>query len=66
MKVIVEIPEEEYELCKKQYDTECLDVLMITVKYGTPLVEWLSSFNTDSASVCFNKIQELKRECENK
>lgn len=26
--------------------------------------EWLSSFNTDSAPICFNKIQELKRECE--
>lgn len=39
MKIVVEIPEEEYEFCKKQYDTECLDVLMIAVKYGTPLPE---------------------------
>lgn len=37
MQVIIDIPEEEYELCKSQYDTECLDVLMIAVKYGTPL-----------------------------
>ena len=28
---------EEYEFCKKQWDTECLDILMIAVKYGTPL-----------------------------
>ena len=28
------------------------------------LKEWLSSFNTDSAPICFNKIQDLKRECE--
>ena len=34
------------------------------VMNGTPLKEWLSSFNTDSAPQCFNKIQELKRECE--
>lgn len=39
MKIVIEIPEEEYEFCKKQYDTECLDVLMIAVKYGTPLPE---------------------------
>lgn len=28
------------------------------------IAAWLSSFNTDSAPICFNKIQELKRECE--
>ena len=37
MKLIIDIPEEEYALCKKQWDTECLDTLMIAVKYGTPL-----------------------------
>lgn len=37
MKLVIDIPEEEYEFCKRQWDTECLDVLMIAVKYGTPL-----------------------------
>ncbi len=37
MKIVIDIPEEEYKLCKRQYDTECLDTLMIAVKYGTPL-----------------------------
>ena len=37
IEVVIKIPEEEYELCKRQYDTECLDTLMIAVKYGTPL-----------------------------
>ena len=37
MQVVIDIPEEEYALCKKQWDTECLDTLMIAVKYGTPL-----------------------------
>lgn len=37
MQIIIDIPEEEYEFCKKQWDTECMDVLMIAVKYGTPL-----------------------------
>ena len=30
------------------------------VKSGAPFKKWLESFNTESASVCFNKIQELK------
>ena len=35
--IVIKIPEEEYALCKKQWDTECLDTLMIAVKYGTVL-----------------------------
>jgi len=37
MQIVIDIPEEEYALCKRQWDTECLDTLMIAVKYGTPL-----------------------------
>lgn len=37
IEIVIKIPEEEYEFCKRQYDTECLDVLMTAVKYGTPL-----------------------------
>ena len=37
MQIVIDISEEEYELCKKQWDTECLDALMIAVKYGIPL-----------------------------
>ena len=37
MQIVIDIPEEEYELCQRFGDTECLDVLMIAVKYGTPL-----------------------------
>lgn len=37
IELVIKIPEEEYEFCKKQWDTECLDILMIAVKYGTPL-----------------------------
>lgn len=62
MKVIIDIPDEIY----KKYMDERIrttDVLR-AVSLGTPLKEWLDSFNTDSAPICFNKIQELKRECE--
>lgn len=37
IELVIKISEEEYEFCKRQYDTECLDVLMIAVKYGVPL-----------------------------
>lgn len=37
MQIVIDIPEDEYEFCKRQWDTECDDVLMIAVKYGTPL-----------------------------
>lgn len=37
MQIVIDIPEEEYKLCKRQWDTECDDVLMIAVKYGVPL-----------------------------
>ena len=62
MKLIVDIPDEIY---KKYMDERIrtIDVLH-AVSHGTTLKEWLSSFNTDSAPICFNKIQELKRECE--
>lgn len=39
IELVIKIPEEEYKLCKRQYDTECLDTLMIAVKYGIPLPE---------------------------
>lgn len=37
MEIVIKIPNEEYEFCKRQWDTECLDTLMIAVKYGVPL-----------------------------
>lgn len=37
MQIVIDIPEDEYEFCKRQYDTECLDGLTIAVKYDTPL-----------------------------
>ena len=37
IELVIKISEEEYAFCKKQWDTECLDTLMIAVKYGTPL-----------------------------
>lgn len=52
MQIVIEIPEEEYALCKKQWDTECLDTLMIAVKYGTPLDEVLDKIRSEIKTKC--------------
>lgn len=66
MKLIFDIPDEIYESISRCGVIDTFDKIPIgfAIKNGTPLKEWLSSFNTDSAPICFNKIQELKRECE--
>jgi len=64
MKLIIDIPKEMIisiaEGCfgakYNMYD------IVGCVMNGTPLKEWLSSFNTDSATQCFNAVQELKKE----
>ena len=35
------------------------DILEV-IRNGTPLKEWLSTFNTDSATECFTAVQRLK------
>jgi len=65
------LPDYNYRYSKKEEDFShyklhvAMDIpLGFAIKNGRPLKEWLSSFNTDSAPICFNKIQDLKRECE--
>lgn len=61
MKLIVDISDEMYQTVKN--DNWCGNhIIGETIRKGTPLKEWLESFNTDSAPQCFNKIQELKKE----
>lgn len=65
MKLVIDISKDIYEHAKeKSEDSNDEWDAMRAIANGTPLKEWLSSFNTDSAPICFNKIQELKRECE--
>lgn len=72
MKLIVDIDDEIYDVLYVDYvfytpirnGKTFFFKLQKCIAKGTPLKEWLDSFNTDSASICFNKIQELKRECE--
>ena len=67
MKIVINIDEEDYERLKEYKKAPFCSLTSRAyeaIANGTPLKEWLSSFNTDSAPICFNKIQELKRECE--
>ncbi len=57
MKLIIDIHEKDYQSIKNGHiPFSVLDAIM----KGTPLKEWLSSFNTDSATECFTAVQRLK------
>lgn len=58
MKLIVDIPIDEYEHIV--YEDDGIDELREKIADSIPLKEWLGSFNTDSATECFTAIQKLK------
>ena len=64
MKLIVDIPDEIY---KKYMDdrVRVTDVLH-AVRHGTSLKDWLSTFNTDSATACYTAVQRLKESVNDK
>ena len=63
MQVIIDISEEIYAECKGDvYYPDTGGELFDAVRNGTPISEWLSSFNTESAPKCFEAVQKLKME----
>ena len=57
MQIFIDIHEKDYQSMKNGHiPFSVLDVIM----KGTPLKEWLLSFNTDSATECFTAVQRLK------
>ena len=57
MELVIKIHEKDYQSIKNGHiPFSVLDVIM----KGTPLKEWLSTFNTDSATECFTAVQRLK------
>ena len=61
MKIMIDISKHIYEHAKEksedgndEWDT------MRAVANGTSLKDWLSTFNTDSATECFTAVQRLK------
>lgn len=66
MKLIIDIDDEDYKRIQDIPDVfnSLTPRTYSAIRNGTPLKEWLDSFNTDSAPQCFNKIQDLKREVE--
>ena len=59
MKLIIDISKRDYDFLKRGHVTFSA---VPGIQNAIPLKEWLDSFNTDSAAVCFNVIQELKKE----
>ena len=65
MKIVIDISEEIYAECKGDvYYPDTGGELFEAVRNGTPISEWLSSFNTESAPKCFEAVQKLKMEVE--
>lgn len=57
MKLIIDMHEKDYQSIKNGHiPFSVLDVIM----KGTPLKEWLSTFNTESATACYTAVQRLK------
>lgn len=63
MKVIIDIPNDTQENMKKGFVSfyEKDRALLRAIQEGKPVKDWLSSFNTDSITECFEAIQELKK-----
>ena len=63
MKVMIDISNDTQENMKKGFmsfyekDRELLRAIL----EGEPVKDWLSTFNTDSVTECFEAIQELKK-----
>lgn len=66
MEIVIKISEDVYTRLfdKGIQDNEIAidDICEIAraLRLGKPLKEWLSSFNTDSATECFTAVQRLK------
>ena len=68
MELIIDIPDKMYQEIKKidclisgrRNGKNMLYVLLNSIKNGTPLTEWLNSFDTSSATKCFEAVNILK------
>lgn len=71
IELVIKIPEEKYQGIINRAE-EILDestfcsprYLYLAVLDGTPLTEWLNSFNTESATKCFEAVNILKERLE--
>jgi hypothetical protein len=65
MKLIVDINEDIY-IRLSDSDIELImddiDTISTAIRNGVKVKTWLNSFNTDSATDCFNAVQRLKAE----
>ena len=62
MQMIINIPEHIAIYLKEDYEGD--NFVYKILKNGVSLEEWLSTFNTNSATECFTAVQELKKRLE--
>lgn len=63
MKTLIDISDETYKevMDRTEFDTLTLGIKLIEiVQNSTPIKDWLSTFNTESATECFTAVQQLK------
>lgn len=65
MKLIIDIDDDYYEIVKHEVEVYRSDFHpFILIAKGTPLTEWLNSFDTNSATKCFEAVNLLKQRLE--
>ena len=68
MQIVIEIDKEHHERIMRFEDGVTVYpttlALYEAVKNGTPLTEWLESFDTSSATECFTAVNLLKQRLE--
>ena len=65
MKLIIDIDDDYYEIVKHEVEVYRSDFRpFILIAKGTPLTEWLNSFDTSSATKCFEAVNILKERLE--
>lgn len=65
MKLVIDIDDRYYEIIKHKVEVEHWDLLPYTlIANGTLLTEWLNSFDTLSATKCFEAVNLLKQRLE--
>lgn len=65
IEILIKIPEGLKDVFENRNVT-ALDVeeMRMAIKNGTPLTEWLNSFDTNSATKCFEAVNILKQRLE--
>lgn len=61
MEILIKISEDSYKAtCNGCMLPPDVENVVNAIKNGKPLISWLSTFNTESATACYTAVQRLK------